>query len=61
VRRDAQCRDDMTTIWVSKRAAEALARECGPGAAAAAVVDRLRARQIRPADGHGPFACERQG
>jgi hypothetical protein len=41
--RYAQYRADMTTIWVSKRAAESLARERGPGEATAAVVDRLLA------------------
>jgi hypothetical protein len=41
--RYAQYRADMTTIWVSKRAAESLAREREPGEATAAAVDRLLA------------------
>jgi hypothetical protein len=63
--RYAQYRADMTTIWVSKRAAEALARERGPGEATAAVVDRLLAelrglRRGGPAGG-GAKAAKKTG
>jgi hypothetical protein len=60
--RYAQYRADQTTIWVSKRAAEFLARERAAGESTASTVDRLltelRAQRrggasTRPAGGTG--------